>query len=174
MAPEIIIDKGYEGFFVDVWSLGVLLFAMLCGTVPFKASNLEDLHKLILKGEFTFPNELSPEAQALVRGMIQLEPKARLTVPQILSHQWLKETNEDESEDEEEKEEEGKENKNAVAGGANTKQNDIDLKNIQGNVNYVNVDNLFYHENYKIKLSYTDYCCITEDFSTENIDEEAL
>ena len=147
---------------------------MLCGTVPFKASNLEDLHKLILKGEFTFPNELSPEAQALVRGMIQLEPKARLTVPQILSHQWLKETNEDESEDEDEKEEEGKENKNAVAGGANTKQNDIDLKNIQGNVNYVNVDNLFYHENYKIKLSYTDYCCITEDFSTENIDEEAL
>jgi serine/threonine protein kinase len=64
-----------------VWSLGVLLFAMLCGTVPFKASNLEDLHKLILKGEFSFPNELTAEAQALVRGMIQLEPKSRLTIP---------------------------------------------------------------------------------------------
>jgi serine/threonine protein kinase len=37
LAPEIIIDKGYEGFFVDVWSLGVMLFAILCGTVPFKA-----------------------------------------------------------------------------------------------------------------------------------------
>lgn len=59
--------------------------------------------------------------------MIQLEPKARLTVPQILSHQWLKETNEDESEDEDEKDED---NKNAVAGGANNKQSDIDLKNI--------------------------------------------
>ena len=81
LAPEIIIDKGYEGFFVDIWSLGVLLFAMLCGTVPFKASNLEDLHRLILIGEFTFPNELSQEAQALVRGMIMLEPKQRLTVP---------------------------------------------------------------------------------------------
>mmetsp|Transcript_21088 Transcript_21088/g.15112 ORF Transcript_21088/g.15112 Transcript_21088/m.15112 type:complete len:82 (-) Transcript_21088:636-881(-) len=70
LAPEIIIDKGYEGFFVDVWSLGVLLFAMLCGTVPFKASNLEDLHKLILKGEFSFPNELSEDAQKLVKSMI--------------------------------------------------------------------------------------------------------
>ena len=37
----------------------------------------------------------------------------------------------------------------------------------------MNVDNLFYYENYHTKLSYTDYCCITEDFSTENIDEEA-
>lgn len=64
----------------------------------------------------------------------------------------------------------------AVSGGMPQGQSkpDIDLKNIQGNVNYVNVDNLFYVENYKIKLSYTDYCCITEDFSTENIDEEAL
>jgi hypothetical protein len=93
-----------------------------------------------------------------------------------LSHAWLKETNEDESEDEDDNEEEkdGKQNTSAVQGGQGNNKSDIDLKNIQGNVNYVNVDNLFYHENYKIKLSYTDYCCITEDFSTENIDEEAL
>ena len=97
-----------------------------------------------------------------------------------MSHAWLKETNEDESEDEEDKEDEelnkdGTKNTSAVQGGqGNNNKSDIDLKNIQGNVNYVNVDNLFYHENYKIKLSYTDYCCITEDFSTENIDEEAL
>lgn len=100
--------------------------------------------------------------------MIQLEPKKRLTVPQILSHEWLKETNDDESEDDDE--EQNEEEKDA----ADKEKSDIDLKNIQGNVNYVNVDNLFYHENYKIKLSYTDYCCITEDFSTEKIDEEAL
>ncbi len=84
---------------------------MLCGTVPFKASKLEELHKLILKGDFSFPCELSEDAKGIVRGMIKLEPKQRLTVPQILSHPWLKETNDDESDEEEEEnnEEEGKE-----------------------------------------------------------------
>jgi hypothetical protein len=49
------------------------------------------------------------------------------------------------------------------------KLDEIDLKSISGNINYVNVDNLFYDENYDVKLSYTDYCCITEDFTTHNI-----
>jgi len=92
-------------------------------------------------------------------------------VPQVLVHPWLKETNDGDSSSDEEHEEKPDGAKKDEAGG---KTNDIDLKNIQGNVNYVNVDNLFYHENYKIKLSYTDYCCITEDFNSENIDEEAL
>lgn len=40
LAPEIISDEGYEGFSVDIWSLGVLLYTMICGTVPFKGNNL--------------------------------------------------------------------------------------------------------------------------------------
>jgi serine/threonine protein kinase len=68
---------------------------MLIGTVPFKASNLEDLHKLILAGVFTIPDTVSQDAQSLIRGMIQLEPTDRLTVPQILAHAWLKETNDE-------------------------------------------------------------------------------
>jgi len=151
-----------------------LLYAMLNGTVPFKAQTLEELHALILKGEFVFAqNNLSEDAKNLIKGMICLEPTKRLTVPQILTHAWLKETNDGDSSSEEENDEakNGESNKKEEANG---KTNDIDLKNIQGNVNYVNVDNLFYHENYKTKLSYTDYCCITEDFTSENIDEEAL
>ena len=78
---------------------------MLCGTVPFKAPTLEDLHKLILAGKFSLPSELSKEAKDLISGMIKLDPDLRLTIPQILAHSWLKETNElqSESEDEEEK-----------------------------------------------------------------------
>jgi serine/threonine protein kinase len=90
---------------------------MLCGTVPFKAQNLEDLHKLILKGEFSFPVELSEDAQTIVKGMIRLNPRERLTIPQILAHHWLKETNEDDSEEEDEDKQDEQPNNNAVASG---------------------------------------------------------
>ena len=179
LAPEIITDSGYEGYFVDIWSLGVLLFAMLCGTVPFKAPTLDELHTLILAGEFTIPENLTNDARELITGMIKLEPNQRLTIPQILAHSWLKETNEgqSESEDEEDGEEskdgQGGDKKNKDTGPGGTKDG-VDMQAIQGNVNYVNVDNLFYHENYRNKLSYIDYCCITEDFTSQIIDEEAI
>lgn len=74
---------------------------MLCGTVPFKAQNLDELHQLILKGEFEFAQELSDDAQKIVKGMIKLEPSHRLTIPEILAHPWLKETNDEETDEEE-------------------------------------------------------------------------
>ena len=66
---------------------------MLFGTVPFKAPTLDELHTLIIAGEFTFPSEISQDAKDLINGMIKLEPNQRLTIPQILSHNWLKDTN---------------------------------------------------------------------------------
>lgn len=59
IAPEIIRDKGYEGFKADIWSAGVVLFAMLYGTVPFKANNMTDLHKLIMKARYNLKDEIS-------------------------------------------------------------------------------------------------------------------
>lgn len=54
LAPEIILEKGYTGFGVDIWSLGVLLYATMNLTVPFEGENIEELNKNILKGEFKF------------------------------------------------------------------------------------------------------------------------
>lgn len=76
LAPEIILETGYKGFGADVWSLGVLLFCILTGNMPFKASTKESLHKMILKGEFQFPEDcnISPEAIDLVKRMLLIQP----------------------------------------------------------------------------------------------------
>jgi serine/threonine protein kinase len=90
LAPEIIADKGYRGFWVDIWSLGVLLYAILQGTVPFKGASLNDLHALILKGNFKYPVPISSDARDLIEKMLVVEPTNRIPIPCILRHSWLK------------------------------------------------------------------------------------
>ena len=67
----------------------MLLYAMLCGTVPFKAQNMQELYKIIKKMDYGYPGDVSIEARSLVDGMLQLEPRERLSLPEILSHPWL-------------------------------------------------------------------------------------
>jgi serine/threonine protein kinase len=59
ISPEILKNQGYEGFGVDVWSAGVVLYAMLSGTVPFKANNMNDLHKMIIRGNYPHIKDIS-------------------------------------------------------------------------------------------------------------------
>ena len=90
LAPEIVLDKGYEGFWSDVWSLGVLLYCMVCGTVPFKGNNLTDLHKAILLGKFELPDFLNGEVKDLITKMLQSIPKNRISIKNALLHPWFK------------------------------------------------------------------------------------
>ena len=66
IAPEILRNKGYS-LNVDLWSAGVVLFAMLYGTVPFKAQSMEELHSLILRGKYLLKEDISEDARDLLR-----------------------------------------------------------------------------------------------------------
>lgn len=89
IAPEIILDGGYEGPPVDVWSAGIVAYAMLCGRVPFKGDSLPELKRSIVRGRFQLPTSLNESAAALLRGIIVVEPKRRFTLKQALAHEWL-------------------------------------------------------------------------------------
>ena len=89
IAPEIIRDKGYKGFKADLWSAGVVLYALLTGTVPFKANNMKDLHQQILNARYNMKEDISPDAQNLIRGLLNIDPKKRLSVNQVLQHKWM-------------------------------------------------------------------------------------
>ena len=92
MPPEIVNKVKYIPFYSDIWSLGVLLYAMLFGYFPFKANKEEILFKLINEGKLVFPNhiEVSDEVKQLLLKIIVIEPKKRLSLEEILNDPWFK------------------------------------------------------------------------------------
>lgn len=90
LAPEIIVDQGYEPFFVDIWSMGILLYAMLSATVPFKAKNIQDLNKIILKCKYDVPEYFSPEVVDFISKMLNPIPHMRIKLDEMKAHPWLK------------------------------------------------------------------------------------
>ncbi|KAM9770446.1 maternal embryonic leucine zipper kinase isoform 1-T2 [Menidia menidia] len=88
-APELIQGKSYIGSEADVWSMGVLLFALLCGYLPFDDDNCMILYKKITRGRYDNPRWLSTGSVLLLNQMMQVEPKRRVTVRQLLDHPWV-------------------------------------------------------------------------------------
>ena len=93
IAPEIFGDKGYEGFSCDVWSAGVTLYYMLSGYQPFKGNDISEIQKSIIRGEFEKIEDVSNEANDLIKKMLEINPKKRITIDQILNHPWIKNIN---------------------------------------------------------------------------------
>jgi serine/threonine protein kinase len=90
IAPEILRDEGYYGFAVDIWSSGVVLYAMLYGTVPFKANQMSELQKIIINAEYSLKEDISAEARDMIKGLLEKDPEKRMTIPMILNHPWLR------------------------------------------------------------------------------------
>ena len=95
IAPEILYNKGYDGRKVDIWSSGVVLYAILKGAVPFKGKSKQDLFEKIMKGEFEMIENISNEGKDLIRRLLEVDPKKRINVNEILTHKWFDNCNED-------------------------------------------------------------------------------
>ncbi|XP_055049851.1 serine/threonine-protein kinase BRSK1 isoform X5 [Misgurnus anguillicaudatus] len=86
--PEVIRGEKYDGRRADVWSCGVILFALLVGALPFDHDNLRQLLEKVKSGVFHMPHFIPPDCQALLRGMIEVNPEKRLTLEEIQKHPW--------------------------------------------------------------------------------------
>ncbi|XP_060642961.2 serine/threonine-protein kinase SIK3 isoform X2 [Anolis sagrei] len=89
-APELFEGKEYDGPKVDIWSLGVVLYVLVCGALPFDGSTLQNLRARVLSGKFRIPFFMSTECEHLIRHMLVLEPSRRLSMEQICKHKWMK------------------------------------------------------------------------------------
>ncbi|XP_062581535.1 5'-AMP-activated protein kinase catalytic subunit alpha-2-like isoform X10 [Saccostrea cucullata] len=88
-APEVISGKLYAGPEVDIWSCGVILYALLCGTLPFDDEHVPTLFRKIKSGIFAVPDYLNKEVVSLLCMMLQVDPLKRATIAQIREHDWF-------------------------------------------------------------------------------------
>lgn len=88
-SPEIVAGKNYHGAPSDIWSCGIILFALLTGHLPFDDENIRKLLLKVQNGKFIMPANLSWEAKDLINKMLQVNPNDRITIDSILKHPLL-------------------------------------------------------------------------------------
>lgn len=86
----MIAGKKYAGLTVDIWSAGVILFAMVAGYLPFEDPNTGKLYKKILTGDYKIPKFVGNEARDLITRILDTNPKTRYTIEIIRQHPWVK------------------------------------------------------------------------------------
>ncbi|KAM6932060.1 serine/threonine-protein kinase SIK2 isoform 2-T2 [Lycodopsis pacificus] len=88
-APEVFEGQQYEGPQLDIWSMGVVLYVLVCGALPFDGPTLPVLRQRVLEGRFRIPYFMTEECEHLIRRMLVLDPSKRLSVAQIKEHKWM-------------------------------------------------------------------------------------
>ncbi|XP_053176525.1 serine/threonine-protein kinase SIK2 isoform X1 [Scomber japonicus] len=88
-APEVFEGQQYEGPQLDIWSMGVVLYVLVCGALPFDGPTLPVLRQRVLEGRFRIPYFMTEDCEHLIRRMLVLDPSKRLSVAQIKEHKWM-------------------------------------------------------------------------------------
>jgi len=89
-APEMVAGKQYRGLPADIWSCGVILYAMVCGYLPFEDPKTNVLYKKILNADYSIPDFVSEECKDLIQSILNTDPVKRYTVEEIKAHSWYK------------------------------------------------------------------------------------
>ncbi|XP_055719329.1 MAP/microtubule affinity-regulating kinase 3a isoform X8 [Salvelinus fontinalis] len=88
-APELFQGKKYDGPEVDVWSLGVILYTLVSGSLPFDGQNLKELRERVLRGKYRIPFYMSTDCENLLKRFLVLNPAKRGTFEQIMKDRWI-------------------------------------------------------------------------------------
>uniref|UniRef100_A0A3B4A7Q0 SNF-related serine/threonine-protein kinase n=1 Tax=Periophthalmus magnuspinnatus TaxID=409849 RepID=A0A3B4A7Q0_9GOBI len=89
-APEILLGEEYDAPAVDIWSLGVILYMLVCGVPPFHETNDSETLVMILDCRYRVPEHVSDHCRHLISRMLQKDPTSRATLDEIEAHDWLK------------------------------------------------------------------------------------
>uniref|UniRef100_A0A3B5R9N2 non-specific serine/threonine protein kinase n=1 Tax=Xiphophorus maculatus TaxID=8083 RepID=A0A3B5R9N2_XIPMA len=88
-APELFQGKKYDGPEVDVWSLGVILYTLVSGSLPFDGQNLKELRERVLRGKYRIPFYMSTDCENLLKKFLILNPSKRGSLEQIMRDRWM-------------------------------------------------------------------------------------
>jgi serine/threonine protein kinase len=89
VSPEVLKEKGYNGFVADAWSCGIVLFVMLAGYLPFDDINMNALFNKIERGDYRLARHFSDPVKDIISKLLCVDPVKRLTIDGVIKHPWF-------------------------------------------------------------------------------------